>query len=229
MTITSSPPAPALGFVALAGWPQVDLMPPEVRAGRRLKRTKRMLAIIVVGVVAVSGLAYVAAVLSEASAASEVEAVQQDTVKLTADKAKFAEVPRLLGEISGAETARRLGTSTEVLWTPYLDAIRAVTPAEVSIDTLTVTGATPMQAAASPSDPLAAPSIGMITLSAKSLTIINTSDWLNALDGIPGFADASFSGETISENAGVVYYEVKASVQVNSQALANRFAAKKGK
>ena len=117
MTVTSSAPAPVLGFTALGGWPQVDLMPPEVRAGRRLKRTKRMLAIVVAGVVALSGLAYGATVLSDRSAQADLEAVQQDAAKLTADQAKYAEVPRLLGQISSAETARRFGHGAT--WTTW--------------------------------------------------------------------------------------------------------------
>jgi hypothetical protein len=86
-----------------------------------------------------------------------------------------------------------------------------------------------MQGATRSTDPLAAPSIGAINFTAKALTIIDTSAWLDALKAVPGFADASFSSEALSENNGVVYYTVSASVQINDKALANRFAITKGK
>ena len=41
MTVTNNASAaPALAFSPTGLWPQVDLMPPEVRSGRKLKQTK---------------------------------------------------------------------------------------------------------------------------------------------------------------------------------------------
>jgi hypothetical protein len=228
MTVTSSPPAPALEFTALGGWPQVDLMPPEVRAGRRLRRTKRMLVFVIVGILAIAMVGYTGAELQARSASSDLEAVQQETARLTLAQSKFAEVPKILGEIGNAETARQQGTSTEILWKSYLDAMRAITPAGVAVDNLTVAAAEPMKPAPQASDPLAAPSMGSIQFTAKSLTTIGTSDWIDALDAVPGFADAWFSTERIDEEKGVTYYVVTASVQINSSTLANRFAVTKG-
>ena len=229
MTVTNSTSAgPALAFTPTGLWPQVDLMPPEVRAGRRLKQTKRILAFVLVGVVAVSALGYAGALASANSAASDLEGVQQETARLTAEQSKYADVPRVLGDISQVETARRLGTAPEILWTPYVNALRAVTPAGVSIDTLTVTGADPLHQTPAVTNVLAGPGIGTIQFTAKSLTLVNTSDWLDALDKVPGLGDAWFSTETISDANGVTYYLVSATAAINATSLANRFAATKG-
>lgn len=227
MTVTNSASgAPPLAFAPTGLWPQVDLMPPEVRAGRRLKRTKRVLGLVVVGVLAVTVLGYAGARISESSAASDLESVQQETARLTAEQAKYAEVPRVLGEVTQVETARQTGTADEIIWTPYVNAIRAVTPGGVSIDSLTASATDPLHQQPAATNVLAAASIGSIQFVARSKTLIDTSDWLNALDTVPGLADAWFSNETITENSGVTYYQVTATVKLNSTALANRFAAK---
>jgi len=230
MTVTNSASAgPALAFTPTGLWPQVDLMPPEVRAGRRLKRTKRILVLVLVGVVALSAVGYAGALVSASSAAADLESVQQETARLTAEQTKYAEVPKVLGDIAQVQVARHLGTAPEILWAPYVNAIRAVTPSGVSIDTLSVAGSDPLHQSAASGNVLAGPSIGTIQLVAKSRTIIDTSDWLDALDGVPGFGDAWFSAETINDSNGVSYYQVSATVQLNTTALANRFAATEGK
>lgn len=229
MTVTNSASAgPALAFTPTGLWPQVDLMPPEVRAGRRLKHVKRILALVLLGVVAVSAVGYAGALVAASSAAADLESVQQETARLTAEQAKYAEVPKVLGDISQVETARRLGTSTEILWTPYVNALRAVTPAGVSIDNLVAVGSDPLRQAPAAANVLAGPSIGSIQFTAKSLTMIDTSDWLDALDGVPGLGDAWFSTETISDAGGVTFYQVSATVQITTTALANRFASTEG-
>ncbi len=230
MTVTNSASAgPALAFTPTGLWPQVDLMPPEVRAGRRLKRTKRVLVLVLVAVLAVSAAGYAGALVSANSAAADLESAQQETTRLTAEQAKYAEVPKVLGDISQVETARRLGTTPEVLWTPYVNALRAVTPVGVSIDNLTVTGLDPLHQAPVAASVLAGPSIGTIRFTAKALTLIDTSDWLDALNGVPGLGDAWFSNEAIGDANGVTYYQVSATVELNSTALANRFAVTEGK
>lgn len=228
MTTTQHAPAPTLGYTVTNSWPQVDLLPPEVRAQRRLKRTQRGLLLMVAGIVLLSLLGYAATLYSAVTAQTELDGVKQETAQLMAKQSKYAEVPQVLGGIAGIENARRAGTATEILWKPYIDAIRAVTPAGVSMDDLTVTTATPMLLAPIPIDPLAAASLGQISFNAKALTVPDTSDWLTALNSVPGLADAWFSTETRSDSNGVSYYQITVTVQVNDQALANRFAPEEG-
>ncbi|MGV8967941.1 MAG: PilN domain-containing protein [Cellulomonas sp.] len=228
MTMTSNPSAPPLGFTLTTGWPQVDLLPPEVRAGRKLRHTKRILLLVVAGILLASLLGYVATLFAAASAQSDLDDVILDTARLQSQQSKYAEVPQVLGDITSIEGARTAGTSTEILWKPYFDALRAVTPAGVSIDDLSVTTATPLMAAAPAISPLAGASIGQIVFTAKSLTVPDTSAWLDALDAVPGLGDPWFSSSTLTETEGVVYWSISATVEVNDLALANRFAVEKG-
>jgi hypothetical protein len=228
MTTTQSAPAPTLDFTVTNGWPQVDLLPPEVRARRKLKKTKELLALMVVCVLLASVGGYGAAMFSASAAQTELDGVKKETSALMAKQVKFAEVPLVLGGITSIEQTRKLGMSTEILWKPYLDALRAVTPAGVSLDNVTVTAATPMQPAALAVDPLAPVSIGQVAFTAKSLALPDTSAWLVALASVPGFVHPLFSTQTLTQGDGVSYYQVTATVQVTDQAFANRFVPTKG-
>ena len=228
MTTTQSAPAPTLGFTVTNAWPQVDLLPPEVRAGRKLKRTKQWLALTVLGVLLAAIAGYAATMFSAAAAQSELDGVKQQTSLLMAKQVKFAEVPLVLGSITSLQQTRTLGMSTEILWKPYLDALRAVTPAGVSLDNVTVTAATPMLAATGAVDPLSPVSIGQVAFTAKSLTMPDISAWITALGGVPGFAHPLFSTVTLTAASGASYYQVAATVQITNQAFANRFVTGKG-
>jgi len=228
MTTTQSAPAPTLGFTVTNAWPQVDLLPPEVRAGRRLRRTKEWLSLMVVCVLLASIGGYAAAMFSAAAAQTELDGVHQETSRLMASQVKYAEVPKVLGGIASLQATRTAGMSTEVLWKPYLDALRAVTPAGVSMDNVTVTAATPMQAAAAVVDPLAPANVGQVSFTARSLTMPDTAAWLVALASVPGLAHPLFSTMSLTESGGASYYQVTATVALTDQAFARRFVSAKG-
>jgi hypothetical protein len=223
MSATKMTPRPT-AFVR----PQVNLLPPEVTQGRRLRQTKMLLLVVVLAVVLATMVTYVASAASALSAKSDLTKAQDQSSSLMAQQSKYADVPLVLGQVATAEQARQLGMSTEILWAPYVDAIRAVAPAGTSISTLAVVGATPMAAAPVPPNPLALPAVATITVTFRSLTVPVVADWLDAMRAVPGFADPWFSAATVGEENGVVYYDVSATVDVDQAAFASRFVPKKG-
>jgi Tfp pilus assembly protein PilN len=209
----------------LYGLPQVNLLPPEVRAARSLGVLKRWLAIALVLVLALIGLGYGAAYLATQSAEDELAEAQAETTRLQSEEAKYAEVPQVLGAIDSTETARLLGMSSEIRWKTYLDAVTAVLPGGVSIDQFTMTGPA-LDAAAAPitaTDPLQQPSIGSISFQGQSRTVPDTAAWVDALASVPGFVDPWVSSVSVTEEDGAVYYSVTSTVQLTDQTLANRF------
>lgn len=224
-TTTDQPRTKGAGPAFVAGPPQVNLLPPEIREARGLKTVKRVLALALVLVVALCAVGYVFATLDKGAAADELAAAQSETARLQAEQEQYAEVPRVLGQLETTKTARELGMSTEVLWADYYGALAAVLPAEVSLDNLTITQATPATAPAAPSTPLQAPSIGQIAFTARSTTMPDTAQWVDALNSVPGFGDAWVSSATITEDpeSHVAYYNVSATVQVRETAYALRF------
>ena len=208
--------------------PQVNLLPPEVAAARNLSRIKAWLGVALLMTVVLAAAGFGAALLDGNAAAAELESAQRDGARLQADQAKYAEVPKVLGALADAKAARFVGMSTEVTWTGYLSAISATLPPNVSIDNFSVHGGTPMTLAPAPATALQAPSLYTITFAARSKTIPDSAAWADALNSVPGFADAWISSASVTGQGAATYYQVAASVQVNSVALANRFVPTKG-
>jgi Tfp pilus assembly protein PilN len=227
MSITMGRPSEATGSagtVAAFGPPQVNLLPPEVRAARSLGVLKRWLALTLVLVLLVLGLAYGWAHVSTQNAQAELTEAQAETTRLQAEEAKYAEVPRVLGAIDSTETARLLGMSSEIRWRPYLDAITTVLPGDVSISQFTLTG--PALSSTSTdlvADPLQAPSIGTITFEGRSRTVPDTAAWIDALASVPGFSDPWVSTVAVGQEEGAPFYTVSTSVQLTDATLAHRF------
>ena len=224
MTTLTDRPRSKNGAGFVAGQPQVNLLPPEVRAARGLKTVKRLLVMALVLVVLLCGATVVFARNDKAAAAAGLVTAQDTTTQLKAEDKKYAEVPQVLGMLDSTTKARALGTSTEVLWSPYYQAIAATLPPGVSIDNLTVAGGTPMAAPPGASSPIQAASIGQIQFTGRSKTLPDTAAWIDALNAIPGLGDAWVSSATVTgDSATDTYYNVTATAQVRSSAFAHRF------
>ncbi|OZB47241.1 MAG: fimbrial assembly protein, partial [Cellulomonas sp. 14-74-6] len=171
--------------------PQVNLLPPEVRAARGLRQTKRWLAVSLILVLIVCVVAYGFALAARGLANAELGKAEAVTTRLQSEQTKYKEVPQVLGALDAATTARRLGMSTDVQWKSYIDAIAAVLPDGVSIEQFTATGASPSRgtvgAAVPSTGALEATGVGSIAFTARSLGVPNTAAWINALNAVPGF------------------------------------------
>lgn len=230
MTAVMDRPKPKNAGPTLIGvsLPQVNLLPPEVRAKRGLKVVKRWLGVSLVATLVLCVLAYGASVVSAAGARADLVTAQKETTRLQNEQKKYAEVPQVLSALAAAKSARTLGMSTEVQWKSYLDAITAVLPANVSIESFAVTGATPILAATNSTNVLQAASVGQVKFTGRIATLPDTAAWIDALDAIPGFSDAWVSSEAITETDKVVYYTIASTVQVTQSAYAKRFVAAEG-
>jgi Tfp pilus assembly protein PilN len=205
--------------------PQVNLLPPEVKAARGLVRVKRWLALVVLLAVAAAGGLVFKGILDETAAEDELAEAQDDTARLVREQETYAEVPVVLDALSRATSAREIGMSTEILWRQYLQAVAATAPEGVRIENLKSVSATPMALPAAPTDTLSAAGISMITFTAQSATIPDTEAWLRALATVPGFSDAWFSQAVLSETGETPMYNVAAAVIVTSDGYAQRFSA----
>lgn len=209
--------------------PQVDLLPSEIRAGRGFARTKRVLA----GVVALSLLGAGGLYLfvqDRNTTADEHLATAQDTAaKLSREKAQYAEATAVLSAIDQTATARALGMATEISWRPYLDAITAVLPEDVTITMFEVVNGSPVTPIIAGVDPLSPAGVGSVVFVAHSPSLPKAADWLDALESIPGFSDATLQESRVDALDADPFYEVTSTVQVGMEALAGRtFGAEEG-
>lgn len=214
--------------------PQVNLLPPEIRAARALRPVKRWVAISAVLALVVVGGTYLVGTLERSNAQAALDAANEETTVLLAEQQKYAEVPKVTGALAANERARKATMATEVLWADYLGAVEAVIPEEVSIDTLAVDLVTPGTQA-----PLESPALAKLTFQTRSLTPPDVATWLRSLNAIPGFSDANLVSLDVdgedrvavddeSEDADAEievdqYYVARTTVLVTVDALSHRF------
>ncbi len=211
------------GSSFVVGLPQVNLLPPEVKAARGLVNIKRWLGLSLVFVLALAVLAYGFSFLENQRTQGELADAQQENARLMQEQAEYAEVPQVLSELKRSESARTLGMGADVLWKPYIDAIAAVLPAGVSIDNFTVTQSTPFSAGQTVADPLIEPGLGSIVFTVRTSTLPDDAAWLDALNSIPGLGDATMTSAALMQTEGEPYYGVTTSVQILESALSGRF------
>lgn len=209
--------ASALGAPAL---PQVDLLPPEIRAGRGLAMVKRWLAIGLVATIVVAGMLYGWAFLQRQGAEDRLTEAQDRSMALSKEKAQYVEVTQVLKGIKDTEAAAAFGGITSVTWSPYIQAIAAVLPDDVTIQTFSVQQGSPTAPFVDSSDPLSTElGIATIRFTSRSATLPVASEWLDALESIPSFVDPSLQSSRIEDDDGSSYYAISSTIQVDATAF----------
>lgn len=211
-------PRPAEPF-----WPQVNLLPPEVAAARGLRAVKRWLLLGLVGVLVVCAAAYGFALTVKSTADTDLLTARNETVALQTEVGQYAEVPRVQGLLASGELAKTQALADEVLWSNYVGAIAVTLPGDTRLESFTASGRTPMADLAVSSDALAHGGVGRIVMIARTPVIPDAAAWVDALDALPGLADTKVNTATIAENDGTVFYRTTVTVEVTSDALAQRF------
>jgi hypothetical protein len=230
MSVKTAPPSDSatsgradLARLGAPPLPQVNLLPPEVRASRQLGRTKAWLGVGILLVVLLIGGGYVLAALARADAAADLADAEAESQRLLSEQAQYAEVPRIRAEIGRAEQARLVATSTEVFWTDYVRAIQAVLPADVRITELVTEMPEPGTEGMPSGSPLDMANIGTVSFMAESQTLPDMAAWMDGLDSIPGFGSATYSTATLIDRDGLVVYEIAVEVRVDERVFAGRF------
>jgi len=207
--------------------PQVNLLPPEIRASRSLRKIKRLLLLVLVLVVAAAVAAYLWSTLQVAAADRELAAQQAETTRLLNAQEQYAEVPQVLSDLAAAREARTAGMSTEVLWALPLQQLVATKPPGVAFEEIAMSGTTPMLLAAAPTNPLIHQGTATLAFTGRSVVVPDTAAWIESLEAMPNFTDAYVTAVVVTEEdldgALSVFYRVSGSVQVSEDALAGRF------
>lgn len=207
----------------LGSQPQVNLLPPEIRSARGLRVVQRMLGLAMLAVLALVGLGYLYAANQVSRAESDLDEAQAETTRLLAEKAQYMPVTAVLDQLTATDVARRLVMASEIYVGPYLGAITAVTPAGVTLDTVTYTGASPTVLAPTPANTLVQPGVGEIDIIGRAPMPVDTIAWARALNTIPGLRNAWVEATTVGGTDSVSYQVINVSVTVDISALANRF------
>lgn len=210
--------------------PQVNLLPPEIRASRSLARVKQVLALALVGVLAVAVGGYFWATTQVQSAEQELADEQAESTRLLNEQKEYAEVPQVLGQLDLVKRARLVATATEIRWAPFILTVIGSAPTGVYLETFEFAGSTPLAAGTIPPNPLLDPEgwVGTVTWTGRAPQPVDAAAWIESLEATEGFIDAFVTSVEIAErdlNGQLTsYYEVSGTVQVTSDALYDRFA-----
>jgi Tfp pilus assembly protein PilN len=214
----------AAELLVVGGEPRVDLLPPEVRKERAARVIRRRLGLAVIGVFVLVVLGVAGASAFALQSQLQLAEAQARTGELLGEQLQYVEVRAVQNQVDLVKAAQQVGASTEIDWKAYLEKVKATLPASVSIDTISVDTASPMEAFAQSTAPLQGARVATISFTATSASLPDVPTWLTALKGLPGYADALPTSVTVDE-AGI--NTVSITMHVNSAAFSQRFAEEK--
>lgn len=195
--------------------PQVNLLPPEVRSARSVRKVKGWLVISIGLSLLVVAAGYLLGTMEKGRANDELEAARRDTDTLLAEQLQYAEVPKVLQALADAEMASGLALAGEVRWDEYLGAIDAIIGPNVSMETLAVQQVLPTEEAV----PLDPPAIAVLTFSGRATSVPDGPALADALDALPGLDGARVEVVGIAGVGPVRWWDVTITVRVTQEAL----------
>lgn len=207
--------------LVLGGEPRVHLLPPEVVAGQKSKTLHRIIAGSLVGVLVLLGAGTAAATWNAQLAGQRLATAQSRSDDLLAGQLEFSSVLQVQAAVDAAESARQLGTASEIDWKEYLDDIRGLLPADATIDSVTIDSTSPLVPFEQPTVPLQASRVATANLTVTSPGLPPVADWLESFRELPGYADSAPSTITRTDTGG---YTVTLTLHINEDAYLGRFA-----
>lgn len=206
--------------LVIGGEPRIDFLPPEIKAGKQARQTRRSLLALGVIVVAVCVAGYVFAAGLAALAQGSLATAQERTQELLKEQGEYSEVRTVSAQISATESARLVGSATEVLWKEYLTELVSALPEGVSIEKYGVVSQDATELAPVPSVLLQNSRISTISFSARIPALAQAEATLVSLKSLPGYADAWVTPIQVAPDG---TYTADFTLNVNSDVLERRF------
>jgi len=222
-------PEPGPVRIPWAPIPKVNLLPIEIIENRRFRRTQILLGAAVLGAVALAGAGVVWAQQGVGTANDELAASEFRVSNLQNEQTRYADVPLVLAQVDAATAARTQAMGTDVLWYRYLNDIRGAQPADVKLDSLSLT-LTAATTTATGTDALSVAGIGTVTTTGTAAEYSQVSAWLEALNKLNGTSSSSLSNAAKAAVAADPKKAVTFAVGavITSDALSNRYVKKAG-
>jgi len=208
--------------ITIGGAPRVDLLPPEVRAGRRADATTRRTWLGVVVLVAATVVASGAATLHALGAEGELATAQSDTSSLLAQQTQFSELRATQAQVELVQAGQKVGGSTDIDWSAYLADVQSTLPVGVTIESVSLDQASPLTPYEQPSTPLLGARVATLTFTASSPSLPSFPVWLDGLATLPGFADALPGSVTLVDGV----YDASVTMHINAEAFSGRYDEK---
>jgi len=206
--------------LTFGGDPIIDLLPPEIRRKRkaRVRRRRSIFGIFVLATIVAGEAALAHAQAMQAR--QELLIAQRQTQSLLVQQRGYLEIQEIKAKISLIETAQQVGTSTEINWHEYLNAVEATLPSNVTVDSVRIDSETPLASYLQPTSPLQGERIATLNFTATSSTLPRVPDWLKSLATLSGFVDASPGSMTRNQTGS---YTVNITMHIDEVAFSHRF------
>lgn len=167
--------------------PRVNLLPPEIAEGQKLRKVQMGLGVAVLGSAVVVGALYVAASHSVTSAQASLDTAQSTSQQLQSKISSLSDVTRKQAQVQAAQAQLQTAMSDEVRYSFLLKDLSLSMPTNVWLKSLsfqpkTATGSTstPGAAAAVPAGQMP---LATLTVTGVAFTHDDVALWLDALDG----------------------------------------------
>lgn len=203
------------GPLVIGGAPRIDLLPPAFKAQKDTKRKIRSLIslAILVAVVCVAGYAFATGLALQSQAALADE--QAKTPLLIREQGEYIEAQTAANQLAVAQNAKLVGSSTEILWKPYLEALYAKMPEGVTVLTYTIATQSSVEAPVLPTQTFERASAGTIIFAASLSNVAQANDLVINLRSLPGVVNASVLSVTLDETTSVYTANVRLSIDAS--------------
>ncbi len=212
--------------------PRVNLLPPEIAQGRRLRQVQGGLGVAVLASVGIVAALFVAAASDASSAQDELATSKATQTSLTAEAARYASVPAALAKIDAAEVQRTQAMAQEVRWSFYLNDLSLSVPRNVWLTQVAVTQTVDAPVAAVGAAGADPAGIAAITFEGKAYGNNDVANWLEMLAKQKGFVDPTFTNSAEDDSLrgpnGKKAVTFSSTVSVTKDALSRRYEQKAG-
>ncbi len=195
--------------------PRVDLLPPEIAAGRRLRSLQRALAALVLAAVGVVGLLHMSATASVREAETSLQTAQAERERLQAETSTYREVAALHARADQADVTLVRAMAEEVRYSRLLDDLSRTVPESVWITSLTFSQNGP---------PTGSSAIGTVTISGAARSHDDVAAWLEALAAQQGYATPLLQSSANAEFAVQKVVNWTTTAALTSERLSGRYA-----
>ena len=223
-------PSVGIARVTVGGEPRVHLLPLEVSQRKKVKELKRRLLLAALLVIVLVAVGYGLATVSLTAAQAQLSAANTATSQLLVQQSKYGVVTKVNSDISSILQSQKIMTAHEILWAPYLADIQQTLPAGASITAVNAQIdaplGTPASTAPQTSVPLQGPRIATVHLTVL-MAQSQIPTWLNALQGLKGYVDATPDSVTAPNGSGGAY-TVLVTLHINEDAISDRFSKSAG-
>jgi Tfp pilus assembly protein PilN len=177
--------------VTLDSLPRVNLLPPEIAEGRRVRRIQVGLGGAVLGAVGIVALLYVAASSSVSSAQSDLDAATASNTRLQAETARYRDVTAVYDRAAAAQAMLTQAMGEEVRYSRLLTDLSLSVPENVWIKNLTFAQAAVPAAVGS-----SVSGIGTMTVTGIGFKHDDVAVWLESLAGQKAYTNPYFTSST---------------------------------